>query len=143
MTAPTIELLVGKFTDWLKHRRELSEIRQMNRADIELIASDLRVSADDLDRLIEAGPHSADEMPEIDVTLVQTLEPTGPFGAKAVAEIPKDGIAPAIANAIYNATSGSAAPSGSAAAGGSAATGLRLRRLPFTPERVWRALHQR
>lgn len=65
MTAPTIELLVGKFTDWLKHRRELSEIRQMNRADIELIASDLRVSANDLDRLIEAGPHSADEMPEM------------------------------------------------------------------------------
>ncbi len=92
------------------------------------------------------GPYKiyrADEMPEIDVTLVQTLEPTGPFGAKAVAEIPKDGIAPAIANAIYNATGGSAATSGSATARGSAATGLRLRRLPFTPERVWRALHQR
>jgi putative selenate reductase molybdopterin-binding subunit len=63
-------------------------------------------------------------MPELAVTLVQTLEPTGPFGAKAIAEIPKDGVAPALANAIYN------------------ATGVRIRQIPFTPERVWRALRQ-
>jgi len=73
------------------------------------------------------GPYKiyrADEMPELAVTLVQTLEPTGPFGAKAIAEIPKDGVAPALANAIYN------------------ATGVRIRQIPFTPERVWRALRQ-
>lgn len=61
----TLEFLIGKFVDWLKHRRELSEIRQMNRADIEAIATDLRVSPDDLDRLIDAGPHGADEMPQM------------------------------------------------------------------------------
>lgn len=75
----------------------------------------------------QIGPYKiyrADEMPELDVTLVQTLEPTGPFGAKAIAEIPKDGVAPALASAIYN------------------ASGLRLRQIPFTPERVWRALHE-
>ncbi len=73
------------------------------------------------------GPYKiyrADEMPKLAVTLVQTLEPTGPFGAKAIAEIPKDGVAPALANAIYN------------------ATGVRIRQIPFTPERVWRALRQ-
>lgn len=84
---------------------------------------------DESGRMLNAqiGPYKiyrADEMPELDVTLVQTLEPTGPFGAKAVAEIPKDGVAPAIASAIYN------------------ASGLRLRQIPFTPERVWRALHE-
>lgn len=71
------------------------------------------------------GPYKiyrADEMPDMEVILVQTVEPSGPFGAKAVAEIPKDGVAPALASAIYN------------------ATGVRLRRIPFTPERVWRAL---
>ncbi len=71
------------------------------------------------------GPYKiyrADEMPELGVIMVQTVEPTGPFGAKAIAEITMDGAAPAIANAIYN------------------ATGVRIRRLPFTPERVWRAL---
>jgi putative selenate reductase molybdopterin-binding subunit len=73
------------------------------------------------------GPYKiyrADEMPEMEVILVQTVEPSGPFGAKAVAEIPKDGVAPALASAIYN------------------ATGVRLRQIPFTPERVWQALQE-
>ena len=65
---------------------------------------------------------TADETPELQAILVQTYEPSGPYGAKAVAEIPMDGVAPAIANAIYD------------------ATGVRLRSIPFTPERVWRAL---
>ena len=66
--------------------------------------------------------YQADEMPEVESILVPTYEPSGPFGAKAVAEIPMDGVAPAIANAIAH------------------ATGKRIRALPFTPERVWRAL---
>ena len=73
------------------------------------------------------GPYKiyrADEMPDLEVILVQTVEPSGPFGAKAVAEIPKDGVAPALANAIYN------------------ATGVRMRQIPFTPERVWQALQE-
>ena len=71
------------------------------------------------------GPYKiyrADEMPEMDVILVQTHEPSGPFGAKAIAEIPKDGVAPAMSNAIFD------------------ATGVRIRQIPFTPERVWAAL---
>lgn len=66
---------------------------------------------------------AADETPELQAILVQTYEPSGPYGAKAVAEIPMDGVAPAVANAIYD------------------ATGVRLRSIPFTPERVWRALN--
>ncbi len=75
----------------------------------------------------EFGPYHiyrADEMPWMKCILVQTLEPSGPFGAKAVAEIPKDGVAPAVANAIYD------------------ATGVRMRRIPFTPERVFRAIQE-
>jgi putative selenate reductase molybdopterin-binding subunit len=73
------------------------------------------------------GPYHiyrADEMPELKAILVQTHEPTGPFGAKAIAEIPKDGVAPAIANAIFD------------------ATGVRIRRIPFTPARVYAALQE-
>ncbi len=82
---------------------------------------------DDDGRMInsEFGPYwiyRADEMPETVVYLVQTMEDSGPFGAKAVAEIPKDGVAPAVRNAILN------------------ATGVAINDLPFTPERVWRAL---
>lgn len=64
----------------------------------------------------------ADEVPEIEAILVPTYEPSGPFGAKAAAEIPMDGVAPAVANAIQD------------------AVGKRLRDLPFTPEKVWRAI---
>ena len=74
------------------------------------------------------GPYKiyrADEMPDTVVYLVQTMEDSGPFGAKAVAEIPKDGVAPAIRNAILN------------------ATGAAINDLPFTPERVWAALQAR
>jgi putative selenate reductase molybdopterin-binding subunit len=71
------------------------------------------------------GPYhiyKCNEMPELEVIFVQTDEPTGPFGAKSIAEISMDGIAPAIADAIHD------------------ATGVWLREVPFTPERVWRAL---
>jgi putative selenate reductase molybdopterin-binding subunit len=74
------------------------------------------------DRLGPYKIYRADEMPETEVFLVQTMEDSGPFGAKAVAEIPKDGVAPAIRNAIIN------------------ATGVAINDLPFTPERVWTAL---
>jgi putative selenate reductase molybdopterin-binding subunit len=71
------------------------------------------------------GPYKiyrSDEMPRLEAILVQTMEPSGPFGAKAIAEIPKDGVAPAMRNAIAN------------------ATGVRINDTPFTPERVWLAL---
>ena len=71
------------------------------------------------------GPYKiyrADEMPAIEVFLVQTMEDSGPFGAKAVAEIPKDGVAPALRAAIRH------------------ATGVAINEIPFTPERVRDAL---
>ncbi|HDQ72331.1 MAG TPA: 2Fe-2S iron-sulfur cluster binding domain-containing protein [Chloroflexi bacterium] len=71
------------------------------------------------------GPYhvyKANEMPRLDVIFVQTDEPTGPFGAKSISEIPMDGVAPAMADAIHD------------------ATGVWMREVPFTPERVWRAL---
>ncbi len=78
-------------------------------------------------KLLNARPgpyytYRAADMPDIEVIFVQTDEPSGPFGAKSIAEIPLDGIAPALADAVYH------------------ATGVRIRRLPLTPERVWRAL---
>ncbi len=82
---------------------------------------------DETGRMVNArfGPYKiyrADEMPAIEAYLVQTMEKSGPFGAKAIAEIPKDGVAPAIRNAIFN------------------ATGVPIDNLPFTPQRVWDAL---
>lgn len=64
-----------------------------------------------------------DDTPPMEVFLVQTMEPSGPFGAKSVGEIAIDGVAPAVRNAILD------------------ATGVTVNELPLTPERVWRALH--
>jgi hypothetical protein len=62
---PRVEFLIDTFAAWLKHRRELNELRHMDRGDIDRIASDLRVTPDDLDELVRQGPHAADELPKM------------------------------------------------------------------------------
>jgi uncharacterized protein YjiS (DUF1127 family) len=49
---PRAEFLINTFTDWLKHRRELNEMRLMNRGDFDRIAADLGISPGDLDELV-------------------------------------------------------------------------------------------
>ena len=62
---PRLELVLSTFADWIKHRREMREVRQLDRADFDRIATDLRVSPADLDELVRQGPHSADELPKM------------------------------------------------------------------------------
>ncbi len=69
-------------------------------------------------------PGTLEAPPEIHTILIEQPDETGPFGAKGIGEPPIVGIAPAIANAVTE------------------ATGIRLRRLPMTPERVLRALRE-
>ena len=57
--------------------------------------------------------------------MLEDRDPTHPVGAKGVGEPSLVGAAPAIANAIHN------------------ATGARVRTLPMTPERVLDALEER
>jgi putative selenate reductase molybdopterin-binding subunit len=64
----------------------------------------------------------ADEMPDLTAIFVETFEPTHPFGVKAVAEIPMDGVAPAVGNAVLD------------------ALGVNIDENPVTPEKVWKAL---
>jgi putative selenate reductase molybdopterin-binding subunit len=63
------------------------------------------------------------DMPKLTTILVETDEPLGPYGAKSISEVPINGPAPAIANAIFH------------------AVGVRIRKLPIRPEDVLRALH--
>jgi uncharacterized protein YjiS (DUF1127 family) len=60
-----IERLTRTFGDWLRHRQELSELRQLNTAEFDRIASDLRLSPADLNELARHGPDSADELPKL------------------------------------------------------------------------------
>jgi hypothetical protein len=76
---------VERFTDtfgaWLKHRRELNEMRQLDTAEFDRIAGDLRISPADLNELVRLGPHAADELPKllnalgIDVNDLARIEP--------------------------------------------------------------------
>jgi putative selenate reductase molybdopterin-binding subunit len=67
---------------------------------------------------------AAHEMPELQTIFVETFEPSHPYGVKAVAEIPMDGVAPAVGNAVLD------------------ACGADVRVAPITPERVWQALKE-
>jgi putative selenate reductase molybdopterin-binding subunit len=62
------------------------------------------------------------DAPPVKTILVETFEPSGPFGAKSIAEIGINGPLPAIANAIYD------------------ACGVRMKKAPFSPEGVLAAL---
>lgn len=67
---------------------------------------------------------SARDIPEIVPILVETFEPTGPFGAKSVSEININGPIPAIGNAIYD------------------ALGVRITSSPYAPEKVLKAIKE-
>lgn len=62
---PVFETLLNTFKDWLKHRRELNELRQLDTVEFGRIASELRISPDDLNELVHLGPHAADELPNM------------------------------------------------------------------------------
>jgi xanthine dehydrogenase molybdenum-binding subunit len=65
---------------------------------------------------------TAPDMPEILITLIETVDEAGPFGAKGLGEAGTIPISAAVANAVKD------------------AVGVRLTELPMTPERVYRAL---
>jgi len=72
--------------------------------------------------LVDYRIPSALDVPDVIPIIVESGEPSGPFGAKGVGECGLVGTAPAIANAIYD------------------AVGVRIRELPITPERVLKGL---
>jgi CO/xanthine dehydrogenase Mo-binding subunit len=65
------------------------------------------------------------DLPEsFESVMIENRDGPGPYGAKGMGESGIVSIAPAVGNALYN------------------ATGVRIRDLPLTPERVWRALQE-
>jgi len=64
-TYPFVESAIDLFGDWLKHRREMCELRDMNSGDFARIARDLSVSPAELDEVVRQGPHAADELPKM------------------------------------------------------------------------------
>jgi len=62
---PIVQDLIDSFASWLKHRREMAEMRQLDRSDFDRIANDLRIAPDDLEELVRNGKHAADELPKM------------------------------------------------------------------------------
>jgi len=62
------------------------------------------------------------ESPHIEVELIESIDPNGPFGAKEASEGALAAVIPAVANAVTD------------------AIGLRLHETPITPDRVITAL---
>ena len=60
---PVVGRVVDIFGEWLKHRRGLREMREMDAANLGQIASELRMTSADLEALVRQGPHAADELP--------------------------------------------------------------------------------
>ena len=71
----------------------------------------------------------AQEMPELKTIFVETFEESHPYGVKAVAEIPMDGIAPAVGNALMD-----------AGCYIHEQCVVNIDQNPITPEKVWRAI---
>jgi 4-hydroxybenzoyl-CoA reductase subunit alpha len=65
------------------------------------------------------------DMPEIEVILIESADPDGPFGAKETSQGPLLPVIPAIANAIHD------------------AVGVRIDETPITAEKVLKALEQK
>ena len=65
------------------------------------------------------------DLGQINVEFEPSYEPNGPFGAKSIGELVIDSPAPAIAHAIYN------------------ATGIWLRDLPMTAEKLYKAMRKK
>src|SRR5205823_9202379 len=72
--------------------------------------------------LLEYKSITSLDMPEVDTVLIEDPDPNCPFGAKEAGQGPLLPVAPAVANAIYD------------------AVGVRIDELPITPDKVLRAL---
>ncbi len=70
-------------------------------------------------------PRFSDLASNVELKLVQNRDGVGPYGAKGGGEGAVNPVSPCIANALHQ------------------ATGVRIRRLPLTPERVWKALQEK
>ena len=67
-------------------------------------------------------PTFADVPGDLETIMIENHDGPGPFGAKGLGEGGIVSAAPSVANALFQ------------------ATGVRIKDLPLTPERVWRAL---
>ena len=62
---PIVDGLVNVFGDWLKHRREMREMRHLDTGLFDDVARDLGMASTDLEKFVRRGPRAADELPRL------------------------------------------------------------------------------
>ncbi len=85
-----INKLFDVFGDWLKHRQEIRELRDLDSAAFANIAHELHVTPADLDTLVRRGPRAVDELPKLLVALSvdeEALSRTQPFVLRDMARV--------------------------------------------------------
>jgi 4-hydroxybenzoyl-CoA reductase alpha subunit len=65
------------------------------------------------------------ETPDIEIILIETNDPNGPYGAKEAGQGPLLPVMPAVANAVYD------------------AVGVRIDEIPIHPEKIYKALREK
>jgi hypothetical protein len=62
---PLVDKVIDIFGDWLKHRREIREMRELDAGEFARIAHELCVTPGDLDTFVRQGPHATSELPKL------------------------------------------------------------------------------
>src|SRR5260370_15825987 len=62
---PVIDKLTDVFGNWLKQRREMREIRELDHDAFAGIARELGIAPADLDTFVRQGPHAVDELSKL------------------------------------------------------------------------------
>ncbi len=75
--------------------------------------------------LVDHKTLTSADMPPIDSILVESNDPVGPFGIKGISQVTTSTVGAALANGIYD------------------ATGIRIKELPITPEKILEALKKK
>ena len=64
-TYPIVESAINLFGNWLRHRQEMRELREIDSGDLARIAHELCVTPAELDTLVRRGSHASDELPRL------------------------------------------------------------------------------
>jgi hypothetical protein len=59
---PIVDKIVDAFSNWLRRRRDIREIRELDSSEFAKIARELNVPPTDLNTLVHQGPHASDEL---------------------------------------------------------------------------------
>ena len=62
---PVVSYLIGQFGEWLRQRRQLQELGELDRSEFSRMAHELGLAPGDLEALVRRGVEGAEELPQM------------------------------------------------------------------------------